>query len=102
MLSEIFFGSNNWFDDVAAPRVLPDTSAVADPVSDLCLHSQLIFLRLSGRRHSADAGAAGLELRFIGPEPVQDHRVRRRMIWNRRRDFGLEGSGSVVETAVQN
>ena len=28
--------------------------------------------------------------RLGNPEPV-----RRRMIWNRRRDFGLEGSGSV-------
>ena len=68
------YGSNNEFDDVAVCRVLPDTSAVADPLSDLFLHAHLIFLQLSGRGHFAEAITAHLEFRSICPEPVQDHR----------------------------
>jgi hypothetical protein len=68
------FGSNNWFDDVAAPRVLPDTSAVADSFSDLFRYSHLTFLQLSGCSPFEDAIPARLEFRSIGPETVQEHR----------------------------
>lgn len=74
VLSASYFGSNNWFGDVAAPRVLPDTSAVADFfvrfVSSFSSH--LIFLQLSGCSRSADSRAAHLEFRSVGPEPMQD------------------------------
>lgn len=71
MLSRTVSGSDNEFDDVVVPRVLPDTSAVADPMSALYSLTSVCLLSCCGV--IAGVCTTAMKLGAVDPQPVQDH-----------------------------